>query len=75
MVLTVYGLGAAAAGAIAYLLAGVNRREAAILPWIVMAPVVFGMSLHRRAHRRREWLAAWDAYVVDSDASSLQRNQ
>ena len=75
MVLTVYGLGAAAAGAIAYLLASVNGREAVIVPWIVMGAVVFGMSLHRRAHRRREWLAAWDAYLRDSDASSLQRNQ
>ena len=75
MVLTVYGLGAAAAGAIAYSLASVNGRVAVTIPWILMVPVVFGMSLHRRAHRRREWLAAWDVYLLDSDASSLQRNQ
>ena len=75
MVLTVFGLGAAAAGALAYLLSNVNGREAVILPWIVICPVLFGMSLHRRAHRRREWSAAWDAYVLESDASSLQRKQ
>jgi hypothetical protein len=67
MVLTVLGLGAAAAGVLAYLLSGVNGREAVILPWIVMGPVVFGMSLHRRAHRRREWSAAWDAYLITCD--------
>jgi dolichyl-phosphate-mannose--protein O-mannosyl transferase len=75
MVLTVFGLGAAAAGALAYLLSSVNGRETVILPWIVLGPVVFGMSLHRRANRRQEWLAAWDAYVLDSEATSLQRNQ
>jgi predicted anti-sigma-YlaC factor YlaD len=74
MVLTVFWLGAAAAGALAYLLSSVNGREAVILPWTVMGTVVFAMSLHRRAHRRREWSAAWDAYVLDSEATTLQRN-
>ena len=36
MVLTVFGLGAAVAGALAHLLSSVNGREAVILPWIVM---------------------------------------
>jgi undecaprenyl pyrophosphate phosphatase UppP len=75
LVLTVPGLGAAAAGMLAYLLSGVNGREAVILSWIAMGPVVFGMFLHRRAHRRREWSAAWDAYLLASDEMSLQRKQ
>ncbi len=75
MVLTVFGLGAAVAGALAHLLSSVNGREAVILPWIVMGPVVFGMCRHRRAHRSREWLAAWDAYVLNSEATRLKRNQ
>jgi dolichyl-phosphate-mannose--protein O-mannosyl transferase len=75
MVRNVVWFWAAAAGALAYLLSSINRREAVILPWIALGPVVFGMSLHRRAHRRREWSAAWDAYVLDSEATTLQRNQ
>ena len=75
MVLTVFWLGAAAAGALAYLLSRINGREAVIPPLIVLCPLVFGMSLHRRAHHRREWSAAWDAYVLDSEATTLQRNQ
>ncbi len=74
MVLTVCGLGAAAAGALAYSLSSVNGREAVILPWIVIGPVVIGMSLHRRAYRRRKWSAAWDAYLLASDTVQ-QRTQ
>ena len=74
MVLTVFGLGATAAGALAYSLSGVDGRETVVLPWIATGPVVIGMSLHRRAHRRREWSAAWDAYS-SSDEMSLQRKQ
>ena len=75
MVLAVFGLGAAAAGMLASLLSGVNGRDAVVLPWIAIGPVVFGVFLHRRAHRRREWSAAWDAYLLASDEMSLQRKQ
>jgi hypothetical protein len=75
MVLTVCGLGAAAASALAYLLSSINGREAVILPWIVMGPVVFGISLHRRAQRRQEWSTAWDAYLLASDAVTQQTTQ
>ena len=63
MVRTVFALGTVSAGVLAFVLSGVNRVEAVVLPTIVMGLVVFGVALYNRARSRQEWSAAWDAYA------------
>jgi hypothetical protein len=62
MVRAVSGLGAAA-GVPAYLLSGSSGLAAIIVPAILIALVILGMSVHARARRRRDWSAAWEAYA------------
>ncbi len=61
---TVLALGTVTAGALAYLLSGVNQVEAIMLPVIVLGLVCFGVALRGRAKKKIEWSAAWDAYTA-----------
>ena len=63
MVRTVFGFGAAAAIVLAYPMSGAHGRAAVVVPGIATGLVGFGLSLHDRARRRREWSAAWDTYA------------
>jgi hypothetical protein len=74
MVRTVLGLGTLTAGVMAYLLSGVNRVEAVVLPVVVIGVLGFGAALYHRARSRQEWSAAWDAYAereVSRDSSGV----
>ncbi len=78
LVRTVFGLGTATAGALAYLLSGVNQVEAIVLPGIVMALLIFAFAVYGRARKSREWSAAWDAYTrqeVRRDSSHVAANR
>ena len=59
----VIGIGTVTAGVLAYLLSGVSRLEATVLPGIIMSLVLFGVAIYSRARSRQEWSAAWDAYA------------
>lgn len=63
LVRTVFALGTLSAGAQAYLLSGVNRVEAIVLPGIIMGLLIFGAAVYGRARRKQQWSAAWDAYA------------